>query len=56
MDEVSEALPCAEKLTFDTKQATQATATTAEYQHGAQVRPYLCRHCHLWHLASKYND
>jgi hypothetical protein len=51
-------LPCADKLVFDTQAAAQANATTAQWQHGTkpEVRPYRCRYCHLWHLASKYTD
>jgi len=44
------ALPCAEKLSFDTAKAAHAAATVAAYQHGTNLKPYLCRHCHLWHL------
>ena len=45
-------LPCAEKLAFDTERQAAAAANVAEYQHGADVRPYVCRYCGLWHLAS----
>jgi len=45
-------LPCAEKLAFDTELQAAAAANVAEYQHGAHVRPYVCRYCDLWHLAS----
>jgi hypothetical protein len=45
-------LPCAEKLAFDTQRQATAAATVAAYQHGASVRPYVCRYCGLWHLAS----
>lgn len=51
-----EILPCADKLAFDTKRAAQATATTAGYHHGTKVKPYKCSYCHLWHLASDYED
>jgi hypothetical protein len=46
------ALPCAEKLSFDMQKQAQAAATVAAYQHGTKLKPYLCRHCNLWHLAS----
>lgn len=47
-----ESLPCADKLAFDTRQAAQAAATVAAYQHGTQLVAYHCRYCGLWHLAS----
>jgi hypothetical protein len=50
--ETPPALPCADKLAFDTKAQAEAAAVVADYQHGAAVRPYVCRHCGLWHLAS----
>ena len=46
------ALPCADKLVFDTERQAAAAANVAAYQHGAQVRPYICRYCGLWHLSS----
>lgn len=46
-------LPCAEKLAFDTERQAAAAANVAEYQHGAHVKPYVCRYCGLWHLASR---
>lgn len=46
-------LPCVHKMSFDTKAEAEATAVVADWQHGAQLRVYLCRHCNLWHLASK---
>jgi len=45
-------LPCVDKLAFDTERQAAAAANVAEYQHGAHVRPYVCRYCDLWHLAS----
>jgi len=54
-DDTSE-LPCAPKLAFDTQKQATAAATVAAYQHGAQVRPYQCQYCQLWHLASDYGD
>jgi len=50
--EENEALPCSEKLAFDTRKAAEAAATVAEYQHGTQLRPYVCGHCGLWHLTA----
>jgi hypothetical protein len=49
-------LPCADKLSFDTRKQAQAAAVVAAHQHGAKLRPYQCRHCGLWHLASDYGD
>ncbi|HYH74676.1 MAG TPA: hypothetical protein VD735_01820 [Candidatus Saccharimonadales bacterium] len=54
MDEQHD-LPCADKLVFDTKVQAQAAATVAAYQHGAKLRPYVCRYCSLWHLSSDYS-
>jgi cytochrome c5 len=53
--ENEETLPCIDKLVFDNRKAAQDTANTAEYQHGAKVKPYQCQYCHLWHLASDYS-
>lgn len=50
--EEQEALPCSEKLAFDTKKQAEAAAVVANYQHGAELHVYVCRHCGLWHLAS----
>lgn len=51
-----EILPCAEKLTFDTKKAAQASATTAGFHYAGKVKPYKCSYCNLWHLATDYDD
>lgn len=48
-------LPCADKLAFDEQRQAATAATVAAYQHGADVRPYLCRYCGLWHLASNFD-
>jgi hypothetical protein len=45
-------LPCADKLAFDTPKQARAAAAVAEYQHGAQLKIYRCRHCNLWHLST----
>lgn len=50
-----EALPCADKLAFDTKEQAEAAATVAEYQHGTKLKPYVCNHCGLWHLSTDYS-
>lgn len=54
MDE-NASLACADKLAFDTQKAADAAAVVADYQHGTKLKSYLCRHCHLWHLASTYS-
>jgi hypothetical protein len=48
-------LPCADKLAFDTRGQAEAAATVAQYQHRTQLKPYRCKHCGLWHLASDYS-
>jgi hypothetical protein len=55
MDEPA-ALPCADKLTFGTKDEASASAVVVQYQHGTKVRPYQCKYCSLWHLTSDYNE
>lgn len=47
-----EKLPCAQKLSFDTKTLAEGAALTADWQYGANLKVYLCRDCKLWHLAS----
>ncbi len=54
--EFEDVLPCGDKLAFDTRREAQATATTAQFQRGAQVKPYKCQYCSLWHLSSDYGD
>lgn len=53
-EKYEDALPCSEKLAFNTKKAAQATATTAQFQRGVRVKPYRCTYCSLWHLATDY--
>jgi len=52
MEAETNALPCAEKLAFDTQRQAQGAATVALYQHGTKLHVYQCIHCQLWHLAS----
>lgn len=54
--EFEEILPCSEKLAFDTKKDALATAAAVEYQRGTKLKPYLCKDCKLWHLASDYKN
>lgn len=46
-------LPCAEKLAFDTKTDAEASAIVADWQRGVSLKAYICKYCHLWHLASR---
>jgi len=52
----AEALPCAEKISFDSKESAEVTATTSEYWYGSRPHAYKCRYCHLWHLSSGPSD
>jgi hypothetical protein len=52
----SAALPCADKLVFDTKQQADVAANVAQYQRGLSLKAYKCRYCGLWHLSSQPND
>lgn len=52
MEDSEAALPCANKMVFDTKKDAEATAVTAEWRYGTKLKAYLCRHCSLWHLSS----
>lgn len=47
-------LPCAGKMAFDTEKDAKATAVTLEYQRGAKLKVYKCKHCSLWHLTSSH--
>lgn len=44
--------PCQGKLTFDSKIQAQGVATTEKFRRGIDLKPYICRHCSLWHLAT----
>jgi hypothetical protein len=52
----NEALPCAEKLAFDERQAAADAANVARYQRGMKLHVYRCRYCSLWHLSSRPDD
>jgi hypothetical protein len=54
-DDTDEQLPCADKLTFSTKDEAQASATVAHYRYAARLKPYICRYCGLWHMASDHS-
>ncbi len=46
---------CAEKLAFDSQKQANAAALTAELQRAIKLKSYQCKHCNLWHLATKYD-
>lgn len=50
------ALPCDDKLVFDTKKDAEATANVAHYRYGTKLKAYVCRYCGLWHLSSNVDD
>lgn len=52
-DDNPEALPCADKITYETKDAATGAAAAVEWQRGLGLKAYKCRYCHLWHLATK---
>jgi len=52
MDNDEKILPCADKIAFDTQKEAQTAATLAAHRYGSHVKPYRCKHCNLWHLAS----
>ena len=56
MDDEPVALPCDDKLAFDSKKDAEATANVAHYRYGNKLRAYVCRYCGLWHLSSNYDD
>jgi hypothetical protein len=55
-DENPDALPCDDKLVFDTKKDAEATANVAHYRYGNKLKAYVCRYCGLWHLSSNLHD
>ena len=50
--EDSDALPCADKMVFDTQEEAEAVGVAAEWQYGGALKAYQCRYCGLWHLSS----
>jgi hypothetical protein len=46
-------LPCHEKLAFDSKQQAEGSSVAIKWQRGTVLKAYRCKHCTLWHLASK---
>jgi hypothetical protein len=52
----TEDLPCQDKLVFDNRRQANVAATVARYRYGIILRPYLCRHCGLWHLTGQTTD
>ena len=55
-DDTENTLPCADKMVFDSQKEAQSTALAADWQHGASLKSYRCRYCHLWHLSSQPTD
>lgn len=51
MDE-PKALPCSDKLAFDSEQQAKAEAAVVKWRRGTKLRVYKCRYCDLWHLSS----
>lgn len=51
---MSTQLPCSDKVVFNKQADANAAALLAEHQHGIKLKSYKCKHCNLWHLASKY--
>lgn len=52
LDTTNTSLPCQDKLGFDTQKQAKVAAMVADYQHGAKLKVYRCKHCQLWHLSS----
>jgi hypothetical protein len=52
MSDEESALPCTDKLAFDTRREAEVAAIVAKYQRGIQLKAYVCRYCRLWHLSS----
>jgi len=48
----TEALPCADKLAFDSEVKARAEANVIKWRRGTKLKPYKCRYCGLWHLSS----
>ncbi len=53
-DSEKAALPCADKLAFDSKKQADAAVVVAKHQHNTDVASYRCQHCELWHLRTVY--
>lgn len=53
MDNEAKELPCKDKLVFDSKKEADNTALAVDWQRGASLKSYKCKHCGLWHLSSK---
>lgn len=52
MDSEDTTLPCADKMTFNSKKEAEAIALAVDWQRGTPLKAYKCRHCKLWHLTS----
>ena len=51
--EEDNALPCVEKMVFNTRKEAQAVGTAADWQYGGSLTAYKCQYCHLYHLSSQ---
>ncbi len=51
-----EALPCEDKLRFDSKVEADAMSVSLRHRYDTKYRSYKCRHCGLWHLATNFDD
>lgn len=47
------ALPCHEKLVFQTREQAEAAAAVDAYRYAnSHLKAYVCRYCGAWHLSS----
>lgn len=49
-------LPCQNKANYADQRQASAAALVAKHQHGTSLKPYYCKYCGLWHLASNFDD
>lgn len=42
----------AHKATYSSRREAAAAAAVAKQRYGTKLRPYRCKSCDLWHLAS----
>ena len=52
--QTKQASNCDDKLAFDSKKQAIAEATATKWRHGTKLKPYECKQCRLWHMASDY--
>lgn len=46
------ALPCADKLAFDSEKEALDQARVIKWRRDTNLKAYKCRYCELWHLSS----